>query len=317
MKNTDHFTDPTFVESKFSFDLQDISKCRACGGTEFKFMGMRGGKYQRWGLGIESKIYKCKKCSLLFPNPFPVPDNLESIYGHPDEYFSKKGDWSLRVEYLMPVVQEFINRIGENKSISILDVGAGRGEFIGACNKFSQIVPMGLEVSEASIAFAKEKGINLTNKTLVDLINKGMLFDGICLSAVIEHVHEPGDFVKEVSLLLKPGGILYIDCPREPNLLTMIGNLVNKLLFKKGIYNLQPTWKPFHVFGFNPKSLKMILLKNNINITHIKASAKVDVRSSDNIKDISVSFFAMIVKAVANYIGLASNLYVWAKKNNS
>jgi 2-polyprenyl-3-methyl-5-hydroxy-6-metoxy-1,4-benzoquinol methylase len=314
MKNK-NFTDHTFMNKELSFEMQEIINCRACESTNFKFIGMRGGKYQRWGLGIESPIYKCKNCSLLFPNPFPVPQSLESIYGHPDEYFSKKGDWLLRVDDLTPVVEEFIDRLSDPASCKILDIGSGRGEFVGACKKFKHIEITGLEVSEASIAFAKEKGIDLTNKTLLDLIQEGKVYDGICLSAVIEHVHEPGEFVKEVSQLLKPGGILYIDCPREPNLLTIIGNFANKILFKDGIYNLQPTWKPFHVFGFNPKSLEMILAKNSIEIHQLKASAKVEVRSSGQVIDRMISLVAVLVKIIANYTGLASNLYVWAKKS--
>lgn len=308
------FTDETFVKSKLSFDMQEIKECRACGATKFKFIGMRGGKFQRWNLGIESSIYKCMNCSLLFPNPFPVPESLESIYGHPDEYFSKKGDWDLRVDDLTSVVEEFIFRSGSPPKLKILDVGSGRGEFVGACKKFNQIEVTGLEVSEASIEFAKNKEINLLNKTLQELIEDEQIYDGICLSAVIEHVHEPGIFVDEVSKLLRPGGILYIDCPREPNLLTMLGNLSSKILFKKAIYNLQPTWKPFHVFGFNPTALEMLLSKNGIDILSIKASARIDVRSSRKIADKLVSFIAVLIKLIANYVGLASNLYVWAKK---
>ncbi|MAV94066.1 class I SAM-dependent methyltransferase [Pseudomonadota bacterium] len=317
MSKTNEFTDPTFIDSEFSFQLEAIKECKVCKGNQFKFMGMRGGKFQRWGLGIESKIYQCRNCSVLFPNPFPVPSNLESIYGHPDEYFSQKGDWDKRVIDLTPIVKEFLQRLDHPTSLDILDVGSGRGEFVGACNNFPQINVTGLEVSEASIRFAKEKSIDLTNKTLQQLIEEGRSFDGICLSAVIEHVHEPGLFVKEVSQLLKKDGILYIDCPREPNLLTIVGNLINKLLFRKGIYNLQPTWKPFHVFGFNPKSLKMVLMNNNIEILSIKTSAAVKVRSSKNLTDKIMSYIAMFIKIIANYIGLASNLYVWAKKSDT
>ena len=54
---------------------------------------MRGGKFQRESLGIESKIVQCLSCSLLYPNPFPIPESLESIYGDPDEYFSGKEEW--------------------------------------------------------------------------------------------------------------------------------------------------------------------------------------------------------------------------------
>ena len=80
---------------------------------------------------------------------------------------------------------------------------------------------------------------------------------------------KPTKFISEVSSLLKEGGVIFIDCPREPNLLTMIGNLANRIFGNEAVYNLQPTWEPYHVFGFNPKSLRILLEKNNIEITDI------------------------------------------------
>ena len=78
---------------KFTFKLN--ANCPCCDHSQHKFMGMRGGKYQREGLGIETKIFQCLNCSVVFPNPFPIPESLESIYGDPDEYFSGKEDRAL------------------------------------------------------------------------------------------------------------------------------------------------------------------------------------------------------------------------------
>ena len=64
--------------------------CPCCNSDQTKYLGMRGGKYQREGLGIESKIVQCINCSVIYPNPFPIPESLESLYGDTNEYFSKK-----------------------------------------------------------------------------------------------------------------------------------------------------------------------------------------------------------------------------------
>lgn len=275
---------------------------------------MRGGKYQREGLGVETKIFQCLNCSLIFPNPFPIPDSLESIYGDPDEYFSGKEEWYARSKSYESLIEEFIKRIDHADKIHLLDIGAGRGELNQAALAFSNVHCTGLEVSEGSIKFASERGIHLQNKQLIELINEGKTFDGVCLNAVLEHVHEPAIFMSEVSKLLRPGGVLYIDVPREPNLLTILGNLSNKLLGNRAVYNLQPTWEPYHVFGFNPKSLRYLLDKNDIEINNIRIYGAPAIKRGKGLKDMIKVFIGINIQRLANKISLGDNMYIWASR---
>ena len=300
------------IKKKFTFIKKE--SCPACGAKKFKFLGMRGGKFQREGRGEETEIVQCVNCSLIFPNPFPMPDSLESLYGDPDEYFAGKGEWLVRSKSFEGIVKKFIDLIDKSENIEILDIGAGRGEFNKAALSFPEVNCTGLEVSDGSIAFAKEHGIVLEKKLLTELINEGKTYDGICLSAVIEHVHEPAAFISEVSLLLKKGGVIYIDCPNEPNLLTIIGNGVNKLLGKKDIYNLQPTWEPYHVFGFNLKALSTLLKKNSIIIEESIIRGAPAIPYAHGFKDKIKVFIGIQVQRIANLVSLGSNMFVWGRK---
>lgn len=279
-------------------------------------MGLRGGEFQREGRGIVTRIVKCSQCSLIFPNPFPIPDSLESIYGDPDEYFSGKEEWYARSKSYEQLIDGFIKRINKDKAIHILDVGAGRGELNKAALAFSNVHCTGLEVSEGSIKFAREHGIELENKELIELIDEGKTFDGVCLNAVLEHVHEPGIFMSQVSKLLRPGGILYIDVPREPNLLTILGNFSNKLFGNEAVYNLQPTWEPYHVYGFNPKSLRYLLDKNDIEINSIHIHGAPSIPKAEGLKDLFKVLVGVNIQRLANKISLGSNMFIWAKRKN-
>lgn len=296
-----------------SFTYVQKELCPCCNSDQNKYLGMRGGKYQREGLGVESRIVQCLQCSVIYPNPFPIPESLESIYGDPDEYFSGKEEWYERSKSYEKLVKKFITIINKDK-IELLDIGAGRGEFNKAALSFPQVTCTGLEVSEGSILFAKEHGVEIHNKLLIELINEGRTFDGICLNAVIEHVHEPAKFMSEVSMLLRRGGIIYIDCPNEPNLLTITGNFLNKILGKDDVYNLQPTWEPYHVFGFNPKALRLLLEKNNIEINEILIHGAPGIPFAGGVKDRIKVLVAMLIQRIANSISLGANMYVWGKK---
>ena len=297
-----------------SFTNVEKKLCPCCNSDQTQYLGMRGGKYQREGLVIESKIVQCLNCSVIYPNPFPIPESLESIYGDPDEYFSGKEEWHARSKSYERLVEKFIKLINKEDKIELLDIGAGRGEFVKAALSFPQVTCTGLEVSEGSILFAKEHGVEIHNKLLIELINEGRTFDGISLNAVIEHVHEPSKFMSEVSMLLKQGGIIYIDCPNEPNLLTITGNLFNRILGKKDVYNLQPTWEPYHVFGFNPKALRILLKKNNIGINEIIIHGAPGIPFAGGIKDRIKVLVAILIQRIANVISLGTNMYVWGKK---
>lgn len=295
--------------------------CPCCDSDQDRYLGMRGGKFQREGLGIESKIVQCLNCSLVYPNPFPMPESLESLYGDTEDYFSNKGNWDMRSKSYENLVNEFVERVGnKNKNIELLDIGAGRGEFNKAALSFPQVNCMGIEVSEGSIKYARERGIELKNTPLQELIDEGKTFDGICLNAVLAHVHEPGVFMSEISLLLKKGGHIYVDTANEPNLLTIIGNFFNKLAGKKGIYNLNPTWQPYCVYGFNPKALQMLFNKHDIEIgdTLIYGAPVIPLISSgaasSGLKDRIMAMVGILIQRFANAISLGTHMYVWGKK---
>ncbi len=297
------------------FENLKLKSCPICGEKKTKLIGMRGGKFQREGLGIESRIVQCKNCYLVYPNPFPVPETLESLYGDTNDYFSKKESWELRSKKYEKLIKEFISRIdSSNYNIELLDIGAGRGEFSQAANSFPNVNCTGIEVSDGSIKYAQEKGITLFKKSLNDLIGEGKKFDGITLNAVLAHVHEPGKLIKEASKLLKKGGYIYIDTPNEPNLLTILGNLFNKLTFNEGVYNLNPTWQPYCVFGFNSKALETLLGVNKIKIEDVVIRGDVDVPYAGGIKDKVKAMLAALIQRLANNLSLGTNMYVWGKK---
>ena len=249
---------------------------------------MRGGKFQREGLGIESKIVQCLNCSLVYPNPFPEPKSLEILYGDTNDYFSKKESWEVRSKKYESLVQAFIKRINsKTHKVELLDIGAGRGEFCQAARSFPNDVNCtGIEVSAGSIKYAQEKGIELHRKSLKDLLNEGKAYDGICLNAVLAHVHEPGIFFTETSKLLKKGGYIYIDTPNEPNLLTIIGNSLNKLMGKK----------------------------NNIEIDSFLIHGDAAIPFAGGLSDKAKAFIGIAIQRAANIISMGTNMYVWGKK---
>jgi SAM-dependent methyltransferase len=70
--------------------------------------------------------------------------------------------------------------------------------------------------------------------------------------------------VKEISRVLRPGGVVYIDVPNEDGLYFRVGNFYQRLRRRNWVINLSPTFSPFHVFGFTPRSLRLLLSKHGL-----------------------------------------------------
>jgi 2-polyprenyl-3-methyl-5-hydroxy-6-metoxy-1,4-benzoquinol methylase len=291
-------------------------QCPICLLSDERVLGLRGGRHQRWNLGVETRIVQCKRCSLVYPNPFPYPLAPQALYGDPAKYFEGH-DLEVTVRGYEQLARQLARRIAKPQP-RILDIGAGRGDFVHAATRLG-LATEGLEFSQAMIAFAKARfSVTLRDESAEDLAQRRpATYDGVMLNAVLEHVYDPGALMRAVSTLLKPGGVLYIDVPNEPNLLTFMGNAFERACGREAVYNLQPTWAPFHVFGFNPIALRHLCEQNHIRIERMRAQANPAVRANASLKDRLKAFVARQVQHAANLTHTASNLFVWARKEQT
>lgn len=298
-----------------AFELRPIA-CPTCGPTEEVELGYRGGEYQRWGLGAPTRIVQCRSCSLVFPNPFPFPKDPQKLYGDPEKYFATH-TLELKIESYRKLVRSLISRSGLTQP-RLLDVGSGRGDLPHAAKLEGLQDVLGLEFSQAMIEFARERfGVELSSSTLDDLVAANTApFDIVVLNAVLEHVHDPDAFIAAVARLTKPSSVLYIDIPQEPNLLTTIGNWTNRLRGSKAVYNLAPTWPPYHVYGFNPHSLRRLLGKHGFEIVELTIHANPTIRASKSLGDRAKSLVGTQIRRIANLTGTASNMYVHARRTD-
>ena len=148
---------------------------------------------------------------------YPIPDaNDLGKYYESEKYIShtdnNKGVFSFLYQTVKKwSLQKKVRLIlsHNNQAGSLLDVGAGTGEFLKAAKEKSWKVT-GVEPNQNAVALAQEKGIALYPE-LKDLINQK--FDVITLWHVLEHISNLEEVVKELSELLKPGGILVIAVP--------------------------------------------------------------------------------------------------------
>jgi len=99
---------------------------------------------------------------------------------------------------------------------NLLEVGCGTGEFLIAAKRAGHHV-VGLDLSEEAIAYVRRRHPGLDVRCA--LLDSGDLapesFDVIAAFHVLEHVGDPIGLLRQMTRLLRPGGLVYV---RVPNL---------------------------------------------------------------------------------------------------
>ncbi|MGZ3420117.1 MAG: methyltransferase domain-containing protein [Polyangiales bacterium] len=296
------------------FELRAIH-CPVCGPGGERELGLRGGKHHRYRRGVETRIVECGRCGLLYANPFPFPRKPHELYGDPDKYFGSH-DEGQKVENSQHIFDKARTLLRSPLS-SLLDVGSGRGEVLVAGRRAGVNRVVGLEFAPAMVEYVKKKhGLEVLLLGIEEYAAQSPSpFDLIVLNAVLEHVYDPDKMIQACADMTRPGSILYVDTPNETSLLAQAGNAFNRVRRDPAVFNLSPTWPPFHVFGFNPRSMRILLEKHGFEVleTIVWAAPKVPHRPRDT-RDFARAFVATQVNRLANVIGRASNFVTWARK---
>ena len=98
----------------------------------------------------------------------------------------------------------------------VLEIGAGKGDFILNCSQLLNLEIIGLELNNSAIAAGNKKGIKLINKNVVDFSKHNKeKFDFVVSFQVLEHIHDVNLFISSCVDCLKPKGYLIISVPNN------------------------------------------------------------------------------------------------------
>jgi len=136
-----------------------------------------------------------------------------------------------------------VSRHVEIRDKEVLDMGCGNGGIsVAFALRGADVVGFDLSSHRVgtSILRAKDHGVNV--QFIVDngekMSFKDNSFDVVVCNALIEHVFNPDKLASEISRVLKPGGILFLDTPSRYSVLQLISD-THYALF--GI-SIMPRW---------------------------------------------------------------------------
>ncbi|MEI7817060.1 MAG: class I SAM-dependent methyltransferase [Desulfuromonadales bacterium] len=178
-------------------------------------------------------ICRCETCGYVFDNPRPESEEIIEYYSKPMKYES----WLVKEDDRNKLWQRrLIKVLAHKKSGTLLDVGAGTGQFLNIAKKYFTDV-YGTEVSESAVHVAHDKyGLELIRSQIEDADFDAVTFDNICMFHVLEHVPNPRSVLLKCRDLLAPEGILFIAVPNE---IHSLRNIVRRLLNRSGISRIR------------------------------------------------------------------------------
>jgi len=157
-------------------------------------------------------IHECKNCGIQFVYPIPSPEELNRFYDQlyqggsveRTKLLSDPSAWRSYWQRQWKIIRGLIdNKMGGR----VLDFGCGGGHFLD--NAGSGWEKYGIELSEEARKVATSKGIKVF-ATLGDANFPDDFFDVVTMFATIEHLPNPKEVVKELTRVLKPGGLFVI-----------------------------------------------------------------------------------------------------------
>lgn len=183
----------------------------------------------------------CDDCHLKFYSP-PITGNskfYDELQEYNNYYVETKAEYIEAAKYIAA-------------TDDILEIGCGDGSFRNFINCHTYT---GLEFSDKAIKKANAKGLHVLKQSIEDFasFNKEK-FDIVCCFQVLEHVEDPGNFIKQSIACIKKGGKFIIAVPGEDS-------FINKAI------NFYLNMPPHHVSRWTDEPLKNIAILHNLRLS--------------------------------------------------
>jgi 2-polyprenyl-3-methyl-5-hydroxy-6-metoxy-1,4-benzoquinol methylase len=191
--------------------LTEETACILCGRTDYDVIGTR----DRDGRPLRTTM--CRHCGLVWTNPRPTLDALDSYYGQ--DY---RADYkNARLPSPRKLLRGMLGALERRHWLQpflppasrILDVGSGAGELVFVL-RAAGFEAFGLEPDDAFAEYARDiMNVPVETGTVGTVSIVPASFDIVTMFHALEHVGDPVATVTTIAKWLEPSGLLVIEVP--------------------------------------------------------------------------------------------------------
>lgn len=232
-------------------NFRRLDKCPCCWDTH----------HSLWYTNKDLTLYRCRNCEVIYQDP--QPDLTALLHQSYDQEYFDSCDQLLSAQTKalkarLESIWESIKHDGNiQKPPHLLDVGSGIGAFLTVA-KQQGWKPVGLEPSSYATQYCVEKlGLHVIQGSLDDNISFSNTFDVVTLNHVLEHFQNPVENLQRLRSLMRPGGLLAVEVPREGRLASIALHYLSTL--RTATRYPRPSFTIVHMCIFTPRSLRTLL----------------------------------------------------------
>jgi SAM-dependent methyltransferase len=234
----------------------------------------------------------------LIPSGNPYSENPSTYFeNHTLERSRRTG------QRLAERAREILGRTG-----SMVEIGCGRGHLLLGARDAGWDVT-GIEMTAEFADEAERSGIPIRRQAVEEATLPAA--DVIVFAGVLEHLYEPVRALRAAFEALNANGLVYADVPNEASLVLLAGNFYMKARGRDWSVNLSPTFPPFHVVGFTPRSLKTAFERAGFEIVVVRNYPWDSCLPQS--RRLERAGYA-VATWLGNRLGMGEGLDIWASK---
>ncbi len=216
--------------------MNTLITCPACGKTKHKPFGSKN----------HYEMFECQACSLIFVDPIPSNEDLNTFYQNYHKTSQYTGKLASKQRRARKRIKS-IRKLAQGKSF--VDIGCNAGFAVEAARTLG-LDAYGIDLDHTAIDYAREYFPQATfdAMSIQELAATDKTFDIIYCSEVIEHLPELGSFVDALFNILRKDGVLFLTTPD-----------IAHYAIKKDRLDWDAVRPPEHLFYFSKKSLGQLL----------------------------------------------------------
>lgn len=151
----------------------------------------------------------------------------------------------------------------------LLDVGCDTGSFLTSAAEHVGIKPIGIDVSARAVREAAGNGVEAYHADIESAPDHLSDLRVITAIDLIEHVAEPGAFLRAVRARLERGGLLYVETPNIDSVVYALGCALSRLTRGNPRAAYERLFPAQHVQYFTAASLESLARISGFEVAHL------------------------------------------------
>jgi SAM-dependent methyltransferase len=200
-----------------------------------------------------ARIVECRRCGLVYSNPYFDDDVLRPLYQHA-AYIDEAQLANMSEEYL----REFVAAAPVDRAARILEIGCANGFFLDRLSRAGFTNVHGVEPGRDA---ARNAPPSVRDRILNDFFEPGRLsigpFDVVCCFQLFDHLPDPNQFLQDVASVLAPGGLVVAI---NHNVRAPITRLLGE---RSPMYDIE------HIFLFDKQTIRRLFEANGFDVTRV------------------------------------------------